>query len=79
MTFRSRSPGRQWKTRAAGSSVGAAKAAILLPFVTKWERAMPAIRIAGANIPASTPDTPFQGTFKTSLCTLRLFPTARSP
>ena len=32
---------------------------------------MPAIRTAGASIPAPTPDTPFQGTFKTSLCTLR--------
>ena len=40
---------------------------------------MPAIRTEGANRPAPTPDTPFQGTFKTSLCTLRLFPTARSP
>ena len=32
---------------------------------------MPAIRTARASIPAPTPDTPFQGTFKTSLCTLR--------
>ena len=40
---------------------------------------MPAIRTAIANMPAPSPDTPFQGTFKTSLCTLRLFPTARSP
>ena len=32
---------------------------------------MPAIRTAYASIPATTPDTPFQGTFATSLCTLR--------
>ena len=32
---------------------------------------MPAIRTAIANMPAPSPDTPFQGTFKTSLCTLR--------
>ena len=40
---------------------------------------MPAIRTRSASVPAATPDTPFQGTFKTSLCTLRLFPKARSP
>ena len=40
---------------------------------------MPAILKGYASMPAPTPDTPFQGTFKTSLCTLRLFPTARSP
>ena len=40
---------------------------------------MPAIRNVVASMPAPTPDTPFQGTFKTSMCTLRLFPTARSP
>ena len=32
---------------------------------------MPAIQTAGASVPAPPPDTPFQGTFKTSLCTLR--------
>ena len=40
---------------------------------------MPAIRTARASVPAPTPDTPFQGTFKTSLCTISLFPTARIP
>jgi hypothetical protein len=40
---------------------------------------MPAILKVCASMPAPAPDTPFQGTFKTSLCTLRLFPTARSP
>ena len=52
---------------------------VLLLFVFLWERAKPAIRTTGASFPAPTPDTPFQGTFKTSLCTLRLFLTARSP
>ena len=40
---------------------------------------MPAIVKVYAGMPAPTPDTPCQGTVKTSLCTLRLFPTARSP
>ena len=32
---------------------------------------MPAILKAWSGIPAPTPDTPFQGTFKTTQCTLR--------
>ena len=40
---------------------------------------MPAIRKERTKMLAPTPVIPFQRTFKTSLCTLRLFPTARSP
>ena len=32
---------------------------------------MPAILKVSTSMSAPTPDTPFQGTFKTSLCTLR--------